>query len=111
MNPAYNSEAPPSRAMRRKPGTRPEAYVLSETSRIRVASRGVRRMSAKNSAILHRDIVRLEIDRRRGDERGSEEVDGGTMRDRSFWSSYNLHQLGLPELYSLPISTSSSKFV
>ena len=47
-NPAYISRRPPSRASRVKPVTRPEAYFLSETRRIRVASNGVNRMSAKN---------------------------------------------------------------
>jgi len=46
--PAYSSRKPPSFAIRVKPDTRPVAYRRSETSRIRVASRGVNRTSAKN---------------------------------------------------------------
>lgn len=47
-NPAYSSRKPPSLAIRMKPDTRPVANPRSETSRIRVASRGVNKISAKN---------------------------------------------------------------
>ena len=46
--PAYSSRKPPSLAIRMKPDTRPVANPRSETSRIRVASRGVNKTSAKN---------------------------------------------------------------
>jgi hypothetical protein len=46
--PAYSSRMPPSRARRVRPVTSPVAYVLSDTRRILVASKGVRRISAKN---------------------------------------------------------------
>jgi len=47
-NPAYNSRIPPSRARRVKPLTSPVAYPRRETRRIRVASIGVRIISAQN---------------------------------------------------------------
>ena len=47
-NPAYSSRKPPSFAIRMKPDTRPVANPRSDTSRIRVASRGVNKTSAKN---------------------------------------------------------------
>jgi len=47
-NPAYSSRKPPSFAIRMKPDTRPVANPRSETRRIRVASRGVNKISAKN---------------------------------------------------------------
>ena len=47
-NPAYSSRKPPSFAIRMKPDARPVANPRSETSRIRVASRGVNKISAKN---------------------------------------------------------------
>ena len=46
--PAYSSRTPPSLANRVNPETRPVAYPRWETSRIRVASNGVSRISAKN---------------------------------------------------------------
>ena len=47
-NPAYSSRKPPSLAIRVNPDTRPVANPRSETSLIRVASRGVNKTSAKN---------------------------------------------------------------
>lgn len=47
-NPAYICPTPPSRASLVKPLTRPVAYPRSDTRRMRVASNGVSRMSAKN---------------------------------------------------------------
>jgi hypothetical protein len=47
-NPAYSSRKPPSFAIRMKPDTRPVANPRSATSRIRVASKGVNKISAKN---------------------------------------------------------------
>lgn len=48
IKPAYNCLIPSSRARRVNPETRPVAYPLSDTRRIRVASSGVSNMSAKN---------------------------------------------------------------
>lgn len=47
-NPAYSPLNPSSLLILAKPETSPVAYPRSDTSRIRVASNGVRRMSAKN---------------------------------------------------------------
>lgn len=52
INPAYISRMPPLRASRIKPVTKPDAYVLSETKRIRVASSGVNSISAKNLRVV-----------------------------------------------------------
>jgi hypothetical protein len=50
--PAYSSRIPPSLAKRVNPETRPVAYPRWETSRMRVASRGVSKISAKNLHIV-----------------------------------------------------------
>jgi hypothetical protein len=75
MKPAYSEEKPSVLAILVRPDTKPEAYYRSstgdfnygrlvgvptlgsETRRIRVASSGVRRMSAKNLESQHRCIT------------------------------------------------------
>lgn len=94
-NPAYSSRSPPSRARRVNPVTSPVAYLRSDTRRIRVASSGVSKISAKNLILCQRWIAYRLVDNVLC-YRCSPQINGGTVPHRYILVSGDFDEFLLP---------------
>lgn len=100
--PAYSSRTPPSLAKRVNPETRPVAYPRWETSRMRVASRGVSKMSAKNLRIVQclDSFQRYTSVQYLLSDSCSSQVYRSAVSNRTFLTSRYFDEFFLPELVS-----------